>query len=287
MLKSIYVAVLALLAMGSILQVVVAGDSSSRLEDILASQPEETQTRYKYRHPVETLEFFGVTPGMTVVEVLPGGGWYSKILLAFLGTDGHLIGADYAEDMFPLFGFFDPEFIESKKTWVEDWLAEADGWGVEHAAAVSAFQLGSMPEDLKGTADAALLVRALHNVARFEPEGAYLTAALQDVYDALKPGGIVGVIQHQARDHMPDEWASGARGYLKKDFLILRMEQAGFVFMAEIDINQNEKDQPRESDIVWRLPPTLATSRENPELREEMVAIGESNRMTMKFRKPE
>jgi predicted methyltransferase len=70
------------------------------------------------------------------------------------------------------------------------------------------------------------------------------------------------------------------------DFLVSRMEAAGFEFVAESAINANEKDQPTDSDIVWRLPPSLATSRENPELRAEMVALGESNRMTLKFRKP-
>ena len=86
---------------------------------------------------------------------------------------------------------------------------------------------------------------------------------------------------------MPDDWADGSRGYLKKGFVIEKMERAGFEFVAGADFNANDKDQPSTDDIVWRLPPSLATSRENPELRAQLEAIGESNRMTLKFRKPE
>lgn len=256
------------------------------LEAALAAQPDEAKARYQYRNPGETLTFLGIEPGMTVVEALPGGGWYSKILLAYLGTDGQLIGADYALDMFPLFGFFSDEALEAKKTWTETWTADAESWRGEDSASVSAFVLGSLPEDMKGTADAALFIRALHNLARFEADGGYLTAALGNAYDVLKPGGTLGVVQHHARDEMPDEWASGGNGYLKRSMVIAAAEQAGFEFVESSDINANPKDQPSDSDIVWRLQPTFATSRENPELREQLAAIGESNRMTLKFRKP-
>jgi predicted methyltransferase len=272
-------------AAATLFQLEAAGDE--HLAAVLAAQPDEVRARYESRHPQETLEFFGIEPGMTVVEALPGGGWYSKILMAYLGPEGKLIGADYSADMFPLFGFFSEEQLEAKKTWVETWTAEASGWGVENSAAVGAFQLGSLPEEMKSTADAVVLIRALHNLARFESQGGFLTAAVQDVYDVLKPGGIVGVVQHQARDEMPDEFASGARGYLKDDFVIELFTKAGLEFNGMSGVNFNEKDQPGESDVVWRLPPSLATSRDNPELREELTAVGESNRMTIKFRKPE
>jgi len=256
------------------------------LEEILAAQPEDVQARYEHRHPQETLEFFGIEPGMTVVEALPGGGWYTKILLPYLGADGRVIGADYALEMFPLFGFFSDEQIKKKETWVEDWTAQAEGWAGDDGAAVSAFVLGSLPEEMKGAADAMLFIRALHNLARFEDEGGYLTAALADAYAVLKPGGVVGVVQHEARPDMPDEWADGSAGYLKQAFVINAFEEAGFELAAESDINANPADQPTAEDVVWRLPPTLATSREDPELREQLQAVGESNRMTLLFRKP-
>ena len=257
------------------------------LEQILANQPEEAQARYQFRNPAETIEFFGIEPGMTVVEALPGGGWYTRILLPYLGEDGKVIGADYSKDMYPLFGFFDEEFLASKETWVEDWPEQAQAWRDTDSATVDAFALGSLPEDMAGTADAVLFIRALHNLARFESEGAHLSNALADAYTVLKPGGIVGIVQHEARPDMPDDWADGSRGYLKQDFVIQQMENAGFEFVAASEINANPKDQPTTEDVVWRLPPSYATSGDDEELRARMEAIGESNRMTLKFRKPQ
>jgi predicted methyltransferase len=280
------VCLLALTATAVAPTMVSAGDDEMKLDKALAAQDEATQARYAYRHPKETLEFFGVKPGMTVIEGLPGGGWYSKILIDYLGEDGQLIGANYAWSIFPRFGFFNDEQLEDLKTWEADWPVEAEAWRGEHGAQVTAFSLGSMPDSLDGTVDVVLMIRALHNLNRFESEGGYLTSSLQDLHDALKPGGVLGVVQHQAPDDNPDEWADGSAGYLKKDYLIERIEQAGFEFVAESDINENPADQPGTEDVVWRLPPTLATSREDAELRAEMEAIGESNRMTLKFRKP-
>jgi predicted methyltransferase len=258
----------------------------ARLASVLAAQPAEVQARYPYRHSAETLEFFGIAPGTTVVEALPGGGWYTKILLPYLGQDGSLIGADYSTRMYPLFGFFSEEQLKEKETWIADFTADATEWGGADGAAVGAFVFGSLPEDMKGTADAVLFIRALHNLARFESQGGFLSAALQNAFDVLKPGGTVGVVQHQAPDGMPEGWAGGQMGYLEKSFVITTMEAAGFEFVAASDINENPNDRPSVDDVVWRLPPTLMTSRDNAELKAEMEAIGESNRMTLRFRKP-
>lgn len=261
--------------------------AEARLAAVLAAQADAVQARYPYRHPQDTLAFFGITPGMTVVEALPGGGWYSKILLPYLGEDGRLVGADYALDMYPKFGFYDDEFLEGKKTWIRDWTSTAETWRNEDSAPVSAFVLGSMPDELAGTVDAVLFIRALHNLQNYENDGGYLTAALQDAYRVLKPGGIVGVVQHESRDDMSDEWADGSNGYLKKTLVITRMESAGFELLSSSDINANENDRPTNEDYVWRLPPGLDGSADDPELRAAMHAIGESNRMTLAFRKPE
>lgn len=258
-----------------------------RLAAVLAEQPEDVQARYAYRHPKETLEFFGIEPGMIVVEGLPGGGWYTKLLMPYIGSDGHIIGANYALDMWPYFPFGTEEFVEKQRTWAKDWPADAKEWGDENSATLDAFVFGSMPESLAGTADVVFLARVLHNLANFEEEGGYLTAALADCFAVLKPGGTLGIVQHHARDEKSDEFADGSHGYLKKSFLIAAAERAGFEFVAESDINANPKDQPGDDDIVWRLPPTFATSADNPDLRAELAEIGESNRMTLKFRKPE
>lgn len=253
---------------------------------VLAAQPAEAQARYVYRHPRETLEFFGIEPGMSVLEALPGGGWYTKILLPYLGREGTLVGVDYAQDMFPLFGSFSAERLKAKETWVEDWTADARAWFDEPVAAIEAFQFGRMPADFEGELDAALLIRVLHNMARFESQGGFLTTALAEIHRALKPGGLLGVVQHRAPADAADAWADGSAGYLKQSFVIDALTAAGFEFVAESDINANPKDRPTSEDIVWRLPPSLASSRDDPERAAAMKAIGESNRMTLLFRKP-
>jgi predicted methyltransferase len=263
-----------------------AADASGRLDTILEAQPDEIKARYEYRNPKETLEFFGIEPGMTVVEALPGAGWYSQVLLPYLGKDGRLIGVNYAFAMWPKFGFFDQDFIDSMETWTTDWPVQAEAWRGDDGATVQAFEFGSVPDNLAGQADAVLLIRALHNLARFENDGGFLTTAVNDVNRILKPGGIVGVVQHEARPEMPDDWASGDNGYLKKQFVIDRFTAAGFELVDETDINQNPADRPTTEDIVWRLPPSYQTSGEDPALRAAMDEIGESNRMTLKFRKP-
>lgn len=257
------------------------------LEAVLEAQPDAVKARYGWRHPAETLEFFGIEPGMTVVEGLPGGGWYSKILLPYLGSEGTLIGVDYSLEMFPLFGFFSEERLEQKKTWAEDWVREAEGWRDAGGAIVEAFVFGARdPERFDNRADAVLMIRALHNLARFEDQGGFLTQAMADAFAVLKPGGTLGIVQHEARPDMPDDWAGGQNGYLKRDFVIAAAEAAGFEFVEASDINANPADQPTTDDMVWRLPPTLGTSGEDPELRARMIEIGESNRMTLKFVKP-
>ncbi|PCI69454.1 MAG: methyltransferase [Gammaproteobacteria bacterium] len=262
-----------------------------KLDKVLASQPDKTKSRYDARHPQQTLAFFEIKPGMTVLEALPGGGWYSKLLLPYLGTKGTLIGVDYAIDMYPKFGFFSKEDLKKKETWVNDWTEKAkgwkiDGWEIEEYANIKAYNFGSVSDDLKGKVDAVVFIRALHNLAKFESDGGYLTTALSDAYNALKPGGILGVVQHQIPESADDKGANGSRGYLKKSFLISAMEKSGFEFVASSDINLNPKDKPSAKDIVWRLPPSFATSGKDEKKKAGYKAVGESNRMTLKFRKP-
>jgi predicted methyltransferase len=266
----------------------VAADSD-KLAAALAAQPDDAKARYQYRHPQETIEFFGIKPGMTVVEGLPGRGWYTKILLPYLGGEGRLIGANYPLDLWPNFPFATEEFMAEMSQWLEKWPAGAEEWRGEDGASIGAFWIGSMPDEMAGAADVVFFVRMLHNVWRFQSEGKgdYLDMAIRDAYDVLKPGGVLGVVQHHARADMSDEWANGSHGYMKKQFIIDRVVAAGFELVAESDINANDKDQPSNDDIVWRLPPTFATSGDDEERKAKYAAICESNRMTLKFRKPE
>ena len=258
--------------------------ASEKLDAVLAAQPEADKARYAARHPKETLEFFGVQPGMTVVDTLPGDVWYSGILLDYLGPQGKVIAADYSPEMWTQFGEYSPK-PEEKAKWTTDFAAKLEAKRGEDDAAVSAVHYGSIPDDLAGTADVVLVVRAIHHFMRLEDKG-YLTQALEDMKKVLKPGGIVGVVAHRAPEQSADAWAKGDSGYVKQSEVVAAFEKAGFELVEASEINANPKDQPTEKDFVWRLPPTLATSQNDPELKAQMEAIGETDRMTLKFRKP-
>src|SRR5690554_4912892 len=120
-------------------------DSEVRLEQVLDSQTSETKSRYPYRNPSETLRFFGIEPGMTVVEVLPGGGWYSQILAPYLGKEGKLIGIDYPLPIFANFDFATPEFMEKRKSWPAEWVTNRAAWGGENAAKLEAYRFDEVP----------------------------------------------------------------------------------------------------------------------------------------------
>ncbi len=264
-----------------------APSAAEHLAAILAAQPDDVRARYAYRHPAETLAFFGIEPGMVVVEALPGSGWYTKLLLPYLGAEGHLIGVNYAMDIWPNFPFADDAFIEQQRTWTTDFVAGAEAWRGDNGATVSAADFGSIPESMTGTADAVLFIRILHNLARFDSKGGFLGEAFDDAYRLLRPGGTLGIVQHEAREDKSDAFADGSHGYLKKAFVIAAAEAAGFVFVAESDVNENPADQPGDNDVVWRLPPTLGGTEEGSDARSAVEAIGESHRMTLRFKKPE
>lgn len=259
---------------------------SVALDEVLDTQPEEIKARYVYRNPKETLEFFGITPGMHVAEALPGGGWYSKILRPYLGNQGKLIGVDYSIDIWQNFSFVNDEFIEKRRSWTEEWKVEAQTWSGETGAEVEAYTFSTLPKELSGTVDAVLFIRALHNMERYKEKTDFIGEAISESFRILKPGGVVGVVQHKAPEDKSDEWANGSRGYLKQSTVIRLFENYGFEFVKDSPINLNSKDQPGDEDIVWRLPPSLSTSKDNESLRAEMKAIGESNRMTLLFKKP-
>ncbi len=271
-----------ILSFGASLTATAQADS---IDKALAKQSDKAKARYQYRNPKQTLEFFGIKEGMTVVEALPGGGWYTKILLPILGEDGKLVGVDYPQEMWSNFNFMTPERIEEKKTWVDTWTEKASSWREEGDASVAAFKFSAMPDAMQGSADAVLFIRALHNLTRFNDKGNYLESALKDTHAVLKDGGVVGVVQHQAREDRPDSWADGNNGYLKQSFIVAKFESHGFELIGESDVNANPKDQANEGDIVWRLPPSLSGSKDDETKKAAMLAIGESNRMTLLFKK--
>lgn len=270
----------------AVVQEVAEVTSEAKLAAILAAQPDEVQARYGARNPGETLAFFGIEPGMKVAEALPGGGWYSKILMPYLGEEGVLVGAHYPDELWPLFGFGD-EWAATRVESTANWPEQAAEWGIENSSKIKSVQLTKMPEEATDKLDAVLFIRALHNLNRFSGgDTDYMGDTLAETYRVLKPGGIVGVVQHRAPDANSDEWADGSNGYLKEAAVIAAFEAAGFELEASSDMNANANDVPSEEEFVWRLPPVLVGTEEGTPERAAYEAVGESNRMTLKFRKP-
>lgn len=237
--------------------------------------------RNEFRHPVETLTFFGIEPGMTVVEVWPGGGtaWYTEVLAPVLGEGGTLIGAG-----------FDPEssvayFANAAGGYSDKIAADPETYGNTRVINYGDPATADMADP--DSVDAVLLFRLYHNAIR----GGSADAMLADAFMALKPGGVLGVVQHRApEDAVPE--AEERNGYVKESIVIADAERAGFVLEARSEINANPNDTADHPEGVWSLPPSLAVCRsleDGPEkdaCAEEWTAIGESDRMTLKFVKP-
>lgn len=253
------------------------------LQAILAARSAEDQARDVYRNPAETLAFFRVEPGMTVVETLPGRGWYTRILAPYIGGQGTLHGAVYTIDIYTrIFGERWETLRERIMSFPERFPGEVAGYA-DPTPAVDTFTIGQAPEALRGQIDRVLFIRSLHHLNRFETQ--WLDEAAAEAFALLKPGGIAGVVQHRAPEANSDQWASGNNGYLKESRVMEAFTGAGFVLDGSSDINANPKDQPTEADRVWRLPPSLRV--EDDATREANLAIGESDRMTLRFLKPE
>jgi len=227
-------------------------------------------TRDKYRHPLETLSFFGVKPTHTVVEIWPGGGWYTEILAPYLASGGgklHAVAPDWGRSG-----------IDKLKA------ANPAVYGSTQVADFPVFDsAGTKVPD--GSADVVLTFRNVHNWRmgyRREDKQDYSAEAFRQAYAMLKPGGVLGVV-----DHRLPESASAERertsGYIKTSTVRRLAEQAGFTFAGSSEVNANPKDTADWPNGVWTLLPSLQLGEQD---RAKYVAIGESDRMTLKFVKP-
>ncbi len=263
---------------------VAAGTTDPALQDILAARSEEDRARDVYRHPAETLAFMRVKPGMVVAEALPGGGWYSRILANYLGPEGTLYGVNYVDRMWPLFGFLTEETIARRIALTKGFPKQVREY-TDNGIKAEGFTFGTVPTGIAGTVDRVLMIRALHNLNRFEAQAGTRSQALSAVRAMLKDDGLVGVVQHRLPESASDDKADGSRGYLKQSTVIALFEEAGFELVDQSEINANPKDQPGPEDVVWRLPPSYSGTGEDPAKRAAVAAIGESDRMTLLFRK--
>jgi len=231
---------------------------------------EANRARDQYRHPAETLAFFGVKPSDTVVELWPGGGWYTEILANYLGKGGGtlIVAAPGAKGLEGTQKRLAANPTLYGKVKPVNFPTVLGGTGVA-----------------PGTADVVLTFRNVHNWrgGYMHPEKTdYSAEAFREIYAMLKPGGVLGIVDHRLPESADVEREKSS-GYIKVSTVRRLAEQAGFRFADSSEINANKKDTANWPKGVWTLPPNYAEGNAD---RAKYQAIGESDRMTLKFVKP-
>jgi predicted methyltransferase len=260
------------LLLALIAPIVAAQEAATLIDQTLVSghRSAENKARDKYRHPKETLLFFGLKPEMTVVEISPSRGWYTEVLAPVL----HDRGQYYVT--VPAITEKTPEAVKKNDADFRGALAAApDLYG---KVKFSALTPGALQVAPTGSADIVLTFRNVHNWAKAGTADAMFKA----FHEALKSGGVLGVVDHRAKPDTPFQQQIDT-GYLTEAYVIETAQKAGFKLAAKSEINSNVKDTKGYSGGVWTLPPTL---RNGDEDRAKYLAIGESDRMTLKFVKP-
>jgi predicted methyltransferase len=236
------------------------------LDKILAGDHRNDANRARdiYRHPKETLAFFGVKPESTVVEIYPGGGWYTEVLAPYLRENGRYIAAFPSQATRGLKNFQDK--LAAKPALYDK--AKIVPLGAPDA-------LNIRPE---GGADFVLTFRNVHNWL----DDDLVDTFMKSFYDALKPGGVLGVVEHRAKPGTKIKQSIDS-GYMTEEFVIKHALMAGFKLDAKSEINANPKDTKDYKQGVWTLPPVLVEKEVD---RAKYLEIGESDRMTLRFVKP-
>ena len=239
------------------------------LDEVIASEHRDAKNvaRDVYRHPGETLSFFGITPDKQVLEILPGGGWYTEILAPYLMDNGLLAVASFGPDH-PV------EYLrEIHNRLIEKFDGQPEVYG---KVQIGAFHGESYLDDFTDASfDMVLTFRNTHNwISRGGVEDIY-----RSFYRVLKPGGVLGVVQHRAEAGSNAE-ETAEKGYVPESYMIELLEGIGFELVDKAEINANPKDTKDYPEGVWTLPPSYELGDKD---RAKYAAIGESDRMTMKF----
>jgi predicted methyltransferase len=225
---------------------------------------EASRARDKYRHPAETLAFFGVKPGQTVIEFVPAGGWYAEIIAPALNGNGRYVAMPGASERSHSSA---RALFDKNKSW----------FGPVEIVPFSPTEPSTFPA---GTADRVLTFRNIHNLIMGGDGDA--KKAFADFFAALKPGGVLGVVDHRLPENM-DSALEKKSGYIKRSTIIRLATAAGFKLAGESKINANPKDTHDWPEGVWTLPPTYRLGDVD---KAKYQAIGESDRLTLKFVKP-
>jgi len=266
--------VLAAIATISLIGANGAAQADDALKAAIAA-PTRTPDNVKrdvYRHPYETLSFFGIKPNMTVVELAPGGGWYTEILAPYLRDHGKLItgGNDLTSPN------------EGERRGAERFMARLNAKPeVYNKVAVGVFSPGRKYELAPANSvDMVLTFRNIHNWIELGPDK--MKDLFGNLYTVLKPGGVLGVEEHRLPASKTQD-ATASSGYMHEAYVIKLAEAAGFKLAGKSEVNANAKDTADHKGGVWALPPTYDNKDED---RAKYQAIGESDRMTLKFVKP-
>lgn len=232
----------------------------------------DNRARNEYRHPIQTLQWFGIEPDMTVVEVWPGGGWYTEILAPYLRDNGKYYAAGFVVDS--------PDTPDYRKRFQKNFEAKLAAEPALYDKAILK-PLGP-PESWSpapaGSADAVLTFRNVHNWM----SGEFEQQMFDSFFAMLKPGGILGVVEHRA-DTGTTLKKMKTSGYVTEEYVMELAKKAGFKLVDETEINANKADNHKHPKGVWTLPPSLRLKDKN---RAKYLAIGESDRMTLRFVKP-
>lgn len=240
-----------------------------------AIRSDASRQRNQYRHPAETLSFFGLTPQMSVLEIWPAHGWYTEILAPYLKKDGKLTLAHFPHNDGSLKDERSVFWAKVSQRLQQRIADNSDFFGVPKNIELAA---PSFIPSQEAQYDMVLTFRNAH----IWDEDGYLFATLQSIFQALKPGGVLGMVEHRAA-RLSDISSSAVDGYLDEAYVIHVAENAGFELVASSEINANPADKKNYPKGVYALPPTLAMGQLN---KDEYLAIGESDRMTLKFVKP-
>lgn len=249
-----------------------ATDDSVLLKQQIAGKQRSTEhkMRDKYRHPQQTLAFFDVKESMTVVEIWPGEGWYTEILAPYLRVKGKLYAAHFSADS------DQPYYQKSLQAFVNKLHNQPKIYGKVELTVLQPPKLLQIAPD--GSADRVLTFRNIHNWMKSDQAATVFNA----MYKALKPGGILGIVEHRNSPLKPQD-VHALSGYVTEDYVIALARNAGFEFLEKSEINANSKDSKDYPEGVWTLPPVLKLKDKD---RKKYLEIGESDRMTIKFIKP-
>lgn len=258
-------------------QAVLADDTRLQAAIEGKHRTEAYMARDVYRNPMQTLKLFDIQPGHTVMEIWPGGGWYTEILAPYLKGSGVLIAAHYdAEDSQASYR------AGSRKRFEEKLAAEPAVYGKVKTGSLMIDEKTSTlvkSAAVDGTVDRVVTFRSAHGWA----SNGITDAVFAHFFAVLKPGGKLGIVQHMADPGQ--DWMSRNIGYVGRDYIIDQAARAGFVLEAEGFFNRNPLDNKRYEQGVWHLPPSLRDLETDAE-KAPSLAIGESERMTLVFRKP-